>query len=269
MVGRHCVGVDLGALGHPEVCAGPWFRISFADVLNAEFDKHRDDIERAAQNILPCDTLAPKMGEQWHPLSIKIDRPNQAPLFLNVDPKTAGFSGSSPRMPRSSSCSASARRPSYPRPSSRNRLDSPALDTAAAAEAVSTSRFGGSALRLPQERAGVSLERQEASRRIPRSVRSRSGSTTSILLQRPARSRPEDRCEDARPFVQHVRLGLPIWNANPRAGRQSGYGRGPRLRDGPRQRILETRPGSSRRKSSPPSRTAQLRPQQGDRPRSQ
>jgi Domain of unknown function (DUF4403) len=45
------------------------------------------------KTILPCDALRAKIGEQWHPFSIKIDRPGQAPLFLNIDPKTAGFSG--------------------------------------------------------------------------------------------------------------------------------------------------------------------------------
>ena len=92
VVGRNCVGIDLGALGHPELCAGP-ANLGLADVLNSEFDKHRDDLQRAAQNILPCDTLRTKIGEQWHPFSIKINRPGQAPLFLNIDPKTAGFSG--------------------------------------------------------------------------------------------------------------------------------------------------------------------------------
>ena len=92
VVGRNCVGIDFGALGHPEVCAGP-VNLGLADVLNAEFDKHREDIERAAQGILSCDTLRTKVSEQWHPFAIKIDRPGRAPLFLNIEPKTAGFSG--------------------------------------------------------------------------------------------------------------------------------------------------------------------------------
>jgi Domain of unknown function (DUF4403)/TIR domain len=91
VVGRNCVGIDLGALGQPELCAGP-ANLGLADALNGEFDKHRDDLQRAAQNILPCDELRAKIGEQWHPFSIKIDRPGQVPLFLNIDPKTAGFS---------------------------------------------------------------------------------------------------------------------------------------------------------------------------------
>jgi hypothetical protein len=92
VVGRNCVGIDLGTLGHPQVCAGP-VNLGLADVLNGEFDKHRDDIQRAAQGILTCETVRAAVSGQWHPFSIKIDRPGQALLFLNVEPKTGGFSG--------------------------------------------------------------------------------------------------------------------------------------------------------------------------------
>lgn len=92
VVGRNCVGIDLGPLGHPQICAGP-VNLGLADVLNSEFDKHRDDIQRAAQGAVSCDMVRAKVGEQWHPFSIKIDRSGQAPLFLNIEPKTAGFSG--------------------------------------------------------------------------------------------------------------------------------------------------------------------------------
>jgi hypothetical protein len=92
VVGRNCIGVDLGSLGHPEVCAGP-VNLGLADVLNGEFDKHREDIQRAAQGIISCDTIRTKVGEQWHPFSIKIDRAGQPPFFLNIDPQSAGFSG--------------------------------------------------------------------------------------------------------------------------------------------------------------------------------
>jgi hypothetical protein len=92
VIGRNCIGFDFGPLGHPQVCAGP-VNLGLADVLNGEFDKHRDDIQRAAQGILSCDAVRARVSEQWHPFSIKIDRPGQAPLFLNIEPKTAGFSG--------------------------------------------------------------------------------------------------------------------------------------------------------------------------------
>lgn len=92
VVGRNCVGIDLGPLGHPQVCAGP-VNLGLADVLNNEFDKHRDDIQHAAQGAVSCEMVRAKVAEQWHPFSIKIDRSGQPPLFLNIEPKTAGFSG--------------------------------------------------------------------------------------------------------------------------------------------------------------------------------
>ena len=64
-----------------------------ADVLNGEFDKHRDDIQKAAEKLLPCDTIRAEVGGQWHAFSIKIERVGQPPLFMNLEPRTAGFSG--------------------------------------------------------------------------------------------------------------------------------------------------------------------------------
>lgn len=92
VVGKNCVGFDLGALGHPEVCAGP-VNLGLADALNGEFDKKRDDIQRAAQGILTCDALRTKVAERWRAFSIKIERYGAAPLFLNIEPRSAGFSG--------------------------------------------------------------------------------------------------------------------------------------------------------------------------------
>jgi hypothetical protein len=49
IIGRNCVGIDLGPLGHPKLCGGP-VNLGLADVLNREFDKHRVDIENAAKS---------------------------------------------------------------------------------------------------------------------------------------------------------------------------------------------------------------------------
>jgi hypothetical protein len=92
VVGKNCVGIDLGALGHPEVCAGP-VNLGLSDVLNNEFEKHRDEIQRVAQGILPCDAVRRPIGEQWHPFSIEVKRGGRSPLFLNIEPKSAGASG--------------------------------------------------------------------------------------------------------------------------------------------------------------------------------
>ena len=91
VVGRNCVGIDLGPLGHPELCAGP-VNLGLADILNDEFDKHRGEMERQAQSALPCEAVRTPIADQWRPLSIKVDRGAQAPLFLNIEPKSAGVS---------------------------------------------------------------------------------------------------------------------------------------------------------------------------------
>lgn len=92
VVGRSCLGIDLGALGHPEICAGP-INLGIANELNHEFDKHRDDLQKGAQNAIPCDRVKPKIASQWHSFAIKIERENLPPLYLNIQPKSAAFSG--------------------------------------------------------------------------------------------------------------------------------------------------------------------------------
>jgi hypothetical protein len=92
VVGKNCLGFDFGPLGHPEICAGP-INLEIANELNHEFDKHRDDLQKGAQNAIPCDSVKPKIAGQWHPFSIKIERDKLPPLYLNIQPKSAAFSG--------------------------------------------------------------------------------------------------------------------------------------------------------------------------------
>lgn len=92
IVGKNCIGINLGPFPRQEICAGP-VKLKLADVLNGEFDKRRGDLQQAAQDILTCATVRDAMTKQWHPFSIKVDRPGQPPLFLNIDPKSAGTSG--------------------------------------------------------------------------------------------------------------------------------------------------------------------------------
>jgi hypothetical protein len=92
VVGQNCLGINLGDLGHPEICAGP-DNLGIANELNHEFDKHRDDLQKGAQNAIPCDSVKPKIASQWHPFAIKIERDKLPPLYLNIQPKSAAFSG--------------------------------------------------------------------------------------------------------------------------------------------------------------------------------
>lgn len=90
IIGQNCI--DLSPLGHPQACAGP-VNLGLSDELNRELDKHRDEIPRAAQNTIPCDVVKPKIAGQWHPFAIKIDRDRLPPIYLNIQPKSAAFSG--------------------------------------------------------------------------------------------------------------------------------------------------------------------------------
>ncbi len=92
VVGHNCVGFDLGPLGHPQLCAGP-INLGISDELNHEFDKYRGDVEKGAQSAIPCDTIRPKIVDQWRPYAIKLDTGTATPLYFNIDPKTAAFSG--------------------------------------------------------------------------------------------------------------------------------------------------------------------------------
>lgn len=92
IVGKNCIGINLGPFPRQEICAGP-VNLGLADVLNGEFDKRKGDLQQAAQGVLTCATVRDAMAKQWHPFSIKVDRPGQPPLFLNIDPKSAGTSG--------------------------------------------------------------------------------------------------------------------------------------------------------------------------------
>ena len=91
VVGKNCVGFDFGPLGHPQACAGP-VNLGLSNVLNDEFDKHRGDIQKAAQEALPCDAVRNAIAAQWRPLSIAVERPGRPSLFLNIEPKNAGAS---------------------------------------------------------------------------------------------------------------------------------------------------------------------------------
>lgn len=92
IVGRNCIGIDLGPLGHPELCAGP-VPLGLTGVLNDEFEKHRGDISNAAATALSCEAIRTGVAQYWHPIAVKIDGATEAPVYLNIEPNGAGASG--------------------------------------------------------------------------------------------------------------------------------------------------------------------------------
>jgi hypothetical protein len=92
VVGKNCLGVDLGALGHPEVCAGP-ANIGIAGPLNQELDKHRDELQMAAQTAISCGPVKAQIASQWHAFALRVDQERLPPLYLNIIPRSVSFSG--------------------------------------------------------------------------------------------------------------------------------------------------------------------------------
>jgi hypothetical protein len=95
-VGKNCIGIDLGPLGHPEVCAGP-ANVDLTSQLNGELNSRQGDISRAAQDALPCDKVRERIAAPWHSYSIPVSFQDAGPpLFLNVLPTRAGLSSFRP-----------------------------------------------------------------------------------------------------------------------------------------------------------------------------
>jgi hypothetical protein len=86
VIGRSCLPFAS------QICLNP-VAIDLADKLNEEFDRQRGAIQQGAASILPCETLRVLLAPHWRPYAIKIDRGTQAPMFLNISPSSASFSG--------------------------------------------------------------------------------------------------------------------------------------------------------------------------------
>ena len=92
VVGRNCIGIDLGPLGHPQICAGP-ANIDLSERANKEVASHQSIITTAAQNALSCDAVKGAVASRWKTISIPLAQvPNQS-IFLNIVPTGAAVSG--------------------------------------------------------------------------------------------------------------------------------------------------------------------------------
>jgi hypothetical protein len=93
-VGKNCVGIDLGPLGHPEVCAGP-VNIGLTDAANGAIGPQRDKLSALAQSAFDCQALRRNMSAQWHALAVPlpVDSSGGPSLYLNITPKGFAFSG--------------------------------------------------------------------------------------------------------------------------------------------------------------------------------
>ena len=90
-VGRNCLSIDLGPLGHPEICAGP-ANLDLTGQVNDQLNGSQGDLSRAAQNALPCDKLREQIARHWHSYSIAFGLRDSAPPAISQycsDPRSS------------------------------------------------------------------------------------------------------------------------------------------------------------------------------------
>jgi hypothetical protein len=92
IVGKNCLGFDLGPFGRPEICAGP-INLSLRDVMNTELNKRLPGIQAEVSKALPCDLVRSKVTPFWRPISTKIEPLPGDKLYFNLVPIGAAFSG--------------------------------------------------------------------------------------------------------------------------------------------------------------------------------
>jgi hypothetical protein len=92
VIGKNCIGVDLGALGHPQLCAGP-ADIDLANVANGAIASHQNELTSAAQASLSCNAVQSAVKAQWRSLSIPVKQIQTSNIFINITPTAAAFSG--------------------------------------------------------------------------------------------------------------------------------------------------------------------------------
>lgn len=92
MVGRNCIGVDLGPLGHPQVCAGP-VNVDVTGPVNDKLSGPRDEMAAKVRDALSCDVVRKTVEPQWRGWSVPFRTGAGQQLFLSVTPTGAAFSG--------------------------------------------------------------------------------------------------------------------------------------------------------------------------------
>ncbi|HEM7880102.1 TPA: DUF4403 family protein [Burkholderia contaminans] len=91
VVGKNCIGIDLGPLGHPQVCAGP-ANVDLTGPANKAIDQQHDKIRGAAAAILSCNSVRAAVQAKWMPMSIPISVTGDSKVFLNIKPTGAAVS---------------------------------------------------------------------------------------------------------------------------------------------------------------------------------
>jgi hypothetical protein len=91
LISRACGELNLSFMKVKSACIGP-IKVPLAGLLNEQLERHKQDIERAAETAMPCDRIRARIAEVWRPISIPLPLKDSAPLYLDITPKSAAAS---------------------------------------------------------------------------------------------------------------------------------------------------------------------------------
>ena len=91
MVGRSCIGLDLGPFGHPEICAGP-VNVDLRDKASEALNSQEGAIKSAAANAIDCAQVRNTVQTHWRPIVLPVSAAGSSTLFLNIVPQSLAMS---------------------------------------------------------------------------------------------------------------------------------------------------------------------------------
>lgn len=91
IVGKNCLGFDLGPFGNHRACAGPAY-LDLTNQARKAVNEQQDAIKNAAANAINCNEIRQSIQSQWKPIVIPLGESGKSPLFLNIIPESFGFS---------------------------------------------------------------------------------------------------------------------------------------------------------------------------------
>lgn len=92
IVGRNCVGINLGPLGNPQACAGP-VNIEVTGQVNNAIQDNLNSLSTSISQSLSCETMRSKALGGFKTMSIPLQLPQGDRLYFNITPVGAGFQG--------------------------------------------------------------------------------------------------------------------------------------------------------------------------------
>jgi hypothetical protein len=90
-IGQNCLGIDLGPLGHPQVCVGP-ANLDVTSQTNQAVSQQEGQIAAAASSALSCDSARTSVMKVWHNYSLPLGHVGDDEAYLNIEPKGAAVS---------------------------------------------------------------------------------------------------------------------------------------------------------------------------------